>query len=61
MLIALKLFFSGGVLFRATPAAYRSFQARGRTGAIAAGLCHSHARSEPRLQPTFQLTAMPDP
>ena len=35
--------------FRATPAAYRGSQARGRTGAVAAGLCHSHSnvRSEP--------------
>ena len=30
---------------------------------VAAGLCHSHSNtgSEPRLQPTPQLTAMPDP
>ena len=38
-------------------------QARGLIGAVAAGLCQSHskARSEPSLQPTPQLTAMPDP
>ena len=38
-------------LFRATPAAYRSFQARGLIGAAVAGLYHSHsnARSEPCL------------
>ena len=32
-------------------------------GATAAGLCHRHgnAGSEPRLQPTPQFTAMPDP
>ena len=37
-------------------------QARGRTGAVATGLYHIHnSRSEPCLQPTPQLTAMPDP
>ena len=37
-------------LFRATPMAYGSSQARGQVGAVAAGLHHSHsnARSEPR-------------
>ena len=51
------------VLFRATPMAYASSQARGPTGAAVAGLCHSHsnAGSEPHLQPTPQLMAMPDP
>ena len=52
------------MLFRAVPSAYGSSQARGRIGAIAAGLCHSHsnARSdELPLQPTPQLMAMPDP
>ena len=50
-------------LFRASPTAYGSSQARGRIGATAAGLrqSHSSARSEPRLQPTPQLAAMPDP
>ena len=40
-------------LFRATPAAYGGSQARGQTGAVAAGLHHSHsnARSEPCLRP----------
>ena len=43
--------------------AYRGSQARGPAGATAAGLCHSHSNggSEPRPQPTPQLTAMPDP
>ena len=43
-------------------AAYGSSQARGRIGATAAGLYHSHSNvgSEPCL-PTPQLTAMPDP
>ena len=38
-------------LFRATPEAYESFQARGRIGATAASLHHSYsnARSEPHL------------
>jgi len=43
--------------------AYGGSQARGLTGAAAAGLCqsHSNARSEPHLQPTPQLTATPNP
>ena len=51
------------LFFRATPAAYGSAQARGRIGAAAASVHHSHSndRSEPCLQPTPQLTAMPDP
>ena len=55
------------LLFRAIPAAYGASQARspirGLIGAVAAGLRHSHsnAGSEPRLQPTPQLTARPDP
>ena len=38
-------------------------QARGLIGAIAVGLHHSHSNegSEPCLQPTPQLTAMPGP
>ena len=50
-------------LFRATPAAYESSQARGQFGATATGLHHSlsNAGSEPRLRPTPQLVAMPDP
>ena len=51
------------LLFRATPMAYGSSQARGQIRATAAGLCHSHsnAGSKPCLQPTPQLPAMPDP
>ena len=43
--------------------AYGGSQVRGQIGAVAAGLCHSHRNtgSESRLQPTPQLTAMPDP
>ena len=46
----------------AAPAAYGGSQARGPIGAIATGLrqSHSNAGSEPRLQPTPQLTATPD-
>ena len=47
----------------AAPAAYGGSQARGRIGAAATGLrqSHSNSGSEPHLQPTPQLTAMPDP
>ena len=47
----------------AAPAAYGGSQARGRIGAVAAGLRQSYSNtgSEPRLQPTPQLTATPDP
>ena len=47
--------------FLAAPVAYGSFQARGQIGAAAAGLGHSHAGSEPNLQPTLQLVATLDP
>jgi len=45
------------------PAAYEGSQARGWIGAVAAGLHQSHSNlgSEPRPQPTPQLTATPDP
>ena len=48
---------------RAAPVACGGSQARGRIGAVATSLHHSHsdARSEPRLRPTPQLTATPDP
>ena len=47
---------------RAAPAVYAGAQARGPVGAVAAGLRQSHSNvgSEPRLQPTPQLTAMLD-
>ena len=50
-------------IFRATLVAYGDSQARGRIRATVAGLyySHSHIRSELCLQPTPQLTAMPDP
>ena len=47
----------------ATPVAYGDSQARGLIGTTAAGLYHSHSntRSEPRLRPTPQFMAKPDP
>ena len=49
--------------FRAAGEAYGSFQARGQIGIAAPSLHHSHNNtgSEPHLQPTLKLTAMPDP
>ena len=37
------------LLFRAAPAAYGDFQARGRIGATAAGLHHSNSNISPEL------------
>ena len=50
-------------LFRATPPAYGGSQARGQIGAVASGLWlnQSNVESRPRLQPTPQPTAVPDP
>jgi len=47
----------------ADPEAYGGSQARGLIGAVATGLRQSHSNlgSKPRLQPTAQLTATPDP
>ena len=47
--------------FWAAPVAYGGSQARGRIGAVAAGLRHSNIRSKLRLLPIPQLTARPDP
>ena len=51
------------LFFRAAPEAYGDSQARGLIRAVATGLHHSHSNavSEPRLRPTPQLTATPDP
>ena len=61
LIFFLLLLFLSFCLFRAAPVAYS--QARGRIGAVAAGLRHSHSNvgSEPHLGPTRQVTAMPDP
>ena len=57
------LFFVFFAISWAAPMTYGSSQARGLIGAVAADLRQSHRNkgSEPRLQPTPQLTAMPDP
>ena len=46
------LFYFIFLLFRAALAAYGGSQARGRIGAVAAGLYHSHIRFKPRLPST---------
>ena len=50
-------------LFMAAPKAYGGSQARGQIGPTNSDLHHSHRNlgSEPRLWPTPQLLAMPDP
>ena len=50
------------ILFLVYPMAYGSSQARGRIGAAAASLHHSHntVGSEWHLGPTSQLMTMPD-
>ena len=49
--------------FRAAPVAYGGSKARGLIRTVAAGLHpnHSNMGPEPRLRPTPQLTALPDP
>ena len=53
------------LFIRAAPTAYGSSQARGKIGASAAGLHHSHsngnARSKLHVQPIPQLKATPGP
>ena len=58
----LFFFFGLFAISWAAPAAYGGSQARGPVGAVASSLCQSHSNkgSEPRLQPTPQLTATPD-
>ena len=48
---------------RAAPMAYGGSQAKGLIGAVATSLNQSHSNmgSEPRLRPTPQLMATPDP
>ena len=49
--------------FRPAPLAYRSPQARGRIGAVAAGQHHRHSNGASKLylKPTLQLMARLDP
>ena len=62
-LLLFWVFFVFLLFLWAAPTAYGGSQARGRIGAVAAGLHQSHSNvgSEPRLQPTPQLMATPDP
>ena len=62
-IILFYLFFCLFAISWATLVAYGGSQARGLIGAVAAGphQSHSNAGSEPHLQPTPQLMAMPDP
>jgi len=59
----LYTFFCLFAFSRAAPTAYGGSQARGLIEAVATSLrqSHSNSRSELHLQPTPQLTAMPDP
>ena len=59
-LIVFVVFF---LFFRAALMAYGHSQARGRIGAAAASLYHSHSNTglEPRLQPTPQFMVKLDP
>ena len=61
--ISFFFFFGLFAFSRAAPASYGGSQARGLSRAAATGLhqSHSNSGSEPRLRPTPQLTATPDP
>ena len=57
---AVRFFFF--LLFRAALVAYGSSQARGRIGAVVAGLCsHGNKGFGLHFQLTSQITSMPDP
>jgi len=60
--LRLKIFFLLFAFSRTAPTAHGGSQARGRIGAVAAGLLqsNSNAGSKPHLRPTLQLAAMPD-
>ena len=55
-----QIFFFFFGLSRVAPTAYEGSQARGRIGATAAGLNHSHSKagSKPHLRPTPQLLTL---
>ena len=59
----LLTFFCLFIFSRASPAPHGASQARGLIGGIATSLhqTHSNKGSEPSLQPTLQLMAMPGP
>ena len=61
--IPTNIFFLYLHFFGDAPVAHGGSQARGLIGAVSAGLCHSRSKlgSKPRLRPTPQLTATPDP
>ena len=61
-MVPIYLFILSFCISWAAPAAYGGSQARGPVGAVAASLHQSPSNmgSEPRLQPTPQLTATPD-
>ena len=61
--LSTPFFFGLFAISWATLLAHGGSQARGPVGAVVAGLCQSHSNvgSEPRLQPTPRLMAMPDP
>ena len=63
ILIYLLIYFAFLPFSWAAPTACGGSQARGLIGAVATGLRQSHSNvgSKPRLQPTPQLTATPDP
>ena len=62
-MITFFFFFGLFAFSSAAPEAHGGSQARGLIRAVAAGLrqSHSNAGSEPRLPPTPQLTATPEP
>ena len=61
--LQVTLLFQCLFFFKATPVAHGGSQARSQIRAAAAGLHHSHSDvgSKPRLRPTPQLRATPDP